>query len=38
MVEQTNALLNESDAQLFGSIKDRQVVLTSSWSSDVLGS
>ena len=36
MVEQANALLDESDAQLFGSVKDRQVVLASSWSSDVL--
>lgn len=36
MVEETNALLNEGDAQLLGSLEDRGVVLAASRGGDVL--
>lgn len=36
MVEETDALLDEGDAQLLGSLEDGGVVLTASRGSDVL--
>lgn len=37
VVEKTNALLNEGDAELLSSLKDRCIILASSWCSDVFG-
>lgn len=36
MVEETDALLDEGDAQLLGSLEDRGVVLATSGGGDVL--
>lgn len=38
MVEEADVLLNERDTQLLSGLKDRLVVLATSWSRDVLGS
>lgn len=37
MVEEADILLNESDAQLLGRLKDRLVVLATSGGGNVLG-
>jgi hypothetical protein len=38
MMEETDALLNESDAELLSGLKDSRVILTASWRSDILNS